>query len=138
MSLDPERVAGFVGDIRHSRTRLRAIAEMTEQEFLSDADSQDIARSRLLTAIQAALAICYHICAKELDHVPKDYAGCFDRLGEAGIIDVGLAARLAQMARFRNRLVHVYWDTDYRQVHRIIRDDLDDLESFVQSAEKLL
>lgn len=30
------------------------------------------------------------------------------------------------------------WDTDYRPVHRIIRDDLDDIESFVQSVEKLL
>ncbi len=138
MSLDSERIAGFVGDIRQSRTRLRAIAELGEQEFLADADSQDIARSRLLTAIQAALGICYHLCAKELDFVPTDYAGCFDKLGEEGIINTDLATRLAQMARFRNRLVHVYWDTDYSQVYGIIRDDLNDLESFVVAVEKLL
>ena len=44
MSLDSERIAGSVSDIRHSRTRLEAIIEMGEEEFLADADSQDIAR----------------------------------------------------------------------------------------------
>lgn len=138
MKLDPERVAGFIADIRQSSSRLRSIGTMPEGEFLSDPDAQDIARSRLLTAVQAALGICYHICAKELDYVPKDYAGCFDKLGQAGVIDAQLATRLVQMARFRNRLVHLYWDTDYRQVHRIIRDDLADLETFVQTVERFL
>ncbi|MHB8867804.1 MAG: type VII toxin-antitoxin system HepT family RNase toxin [Thermoleophilia bacterium] len=138
MSLDSERIAAFVSDIRQSRTRLVAIAALDEQEFLADADSQDIARSRLLTAIQAALAICYHVCAKEFDHVPDDYAGCFNKLGETGTLSAELATRLARMARFRNRLVHVYWNTDYRQVHRILRENLDDLEDFVRAVEKLL
>jgi len=42
------------------------------------------------------------------------------------------------MARFRNRLVHLYWDTDFRLVHRIIRDELDDLEAFAQAVEGLV
>lgn len=138
MRLDPERVAGFVADIRRSRSRLGTIAAMDERAFLGDADSQDIARSRLLTAIQAALGICYHVCATEYDHVPNDYAGCFEKLGETGDLDPGLAARLAQMARFRNRLVHVYWDTDHGQVHRILRENLDDLDDFVRAVERLL
>ncbi|MCZ7662864.1 MAG: DUF86 domain-containing protein [Thermoleophilia bacterium] len=138
MSLDQERVAKFVGDIRQSRDRLLRIAEMPEKDFLTDLDSQDIARSRLLTMIQAALGICYHVCAKEFDYVPSDYAACFSRLGEAGLLDPGLAARLVAMARFRNRLVHLYWETDYRIVHGIIRNDLPDLDSFVLAVEKLL
>ena len=111
---------------------------MPEEEFLADADSQDIARSRLLTMIQAALGICYHVCAKELDYVPSDYAACFSRLGEAGLLEPELADRLVTMARFRNRLVHLYRDTDYRVVHRIIRDDMLDLDDFVLAVEKLL
>lgn len=138
MTLDAERIAGFVGDIRQSRARLVRIAEMSVEDFLADPDSQDIARSRLLTAIQAALGICYHVCAKELSCVPVEYAACFRRLGEAGIINRDLTARLVEMARFRNRLVHLYWDTDYRLVHRIIRADLDDLGAFVSAVEALL
>jgi len=138
MRLDAERIAGFVGDIRHSRARLLRIAEMSEEDFLADPDSQDIARSRLLTAIQAALGICYHVCAKELSYVPSEYSACFKRLGEAGIIDQELTTRLVEMARFRNRLVHLYWDTDFRLVYRIIRVDLDDLETFARVVEGLL
>jgi uncharacterized protein YutE (UPF0331/DUF86 family) len=138
VKLDAERIAGFVGEIRHSRARLLRIAEMSEEDFLADPDSQDIARSRLLTAIQAALGICYHVCAKELSYVPTEYSACFKRLGEAGIIDQELTSRLVEMARFRNRLVHLYWDTDFRLVHRIIRVDLDDLEAFARAVEGLL
>lgn len=39
-------------------------------------------------------------------------------------LDRNRVAGLTAMARFRNRLVHVYWDTDYAQVHGIIRGDL--------------
>lgn len=49
-----------------------------------------------------------------------------------------LTARLVEMARFRNRLVYLYWDTDFRLVHRILREDLDDLEAFARAAEPLL
>jgi len=40
--------------------------------------------------------------------VPEDYAECFRSLGEGHLIDRGLADRLAQMAQFRGRLVHLY------------------------------
>ncbi len=53
MKLDPERVAGFIADIRQSSSRLRIIGSISEEEFLTDPDAQDIARSRLLTAVQA-------------------------------------------------------------------------------------
>lgn len=111
---------------------------MTEEDFLSDEDSQDIARSRLLTAIEAALNICYHVSAKRMKKVPEDYAECFRLLGDEGLIDRDLAQRLSQMARFRNRLVHIYWDIDYRQVFEIIKQDLTDLEEFSNQVLELL
>lgn len=37
---------------------------------------------------------------------------------------------LAQMARFRNLLVHVYWKIDYGQVYDVIVTRLDDLRAF--------
>lgn len=41
------------------------------------------------------------------------------------------------MVRFRNRLIHIYWDTDYAQVFRIIREDLGDLRAFVRAVGRL-
>jgi uncharacterized protein YutE (UPF0331/DUF86 family) len=127
-----------LNDINRSINRLRAFQSFSKEAFLADEDSQDIARSRLLTGIEAALNLCYHIVARELNQVPEDYADCFIRLGRAGKISKGLSDRLAQMAKFRNRLVHLYWDIDYGEVYSIICNDLKDLEDYVREVSKLL
>ncbi|MBW2066568.1 MAG: DUF86 domain-containing protein [Deltaproteobacteria bacterium] len=138
MKLDHDRIRARLQDISKSLIRLRRFQEVSKEDFLSDEDSQDIARSRLLTAIEAALNICYHISAKELKKVPEDYAECFQFLGDEHLIDPDLAVRLSQMARFRNRLVHLYWDIDYGQVYEIIKNDIDDLEEFSNQVVRLL
>jgi len=62
---------------------------------------------------------------------PEDYADCIAILGEIGVIQADLRARLVRMARFRNLIVHLYWKVDDREVHRVIREDLTDLERYL-------
>jgi uncharacterized protein YutE (UPF0331/DUF86 family) len=132
MRLDPDRVRTKLQDITRALDRLQSIQSQGQKSFLADEDSQDIARSRLLIATEAALNICYHTAAKKLHKVPEDYAQCFQMLGEAGLIPEDLASRLSMMARFRNRLVHMYWDIDYCQVYEILSENLKDLDEFSQ------
>jgi len=132
MRLDPDRVRTKLQDITRALDRLQSIQSQGQKSFLGDEDSQDIARSRLLIATEAALNICYHTAAKKLHKVPEDYAQCFQMLGEAGLIPKDLASRLSMMARFRNRLVHMYWDIDYCQVYEILSENLKDLDEFSQ------
>ncbi len=89
-------------------------------------------------AIEAALALCYHISAKRLNRVPDEYAECFGLLGNAGVIPISLGERLQQMARFRNLLVHMYWKLDYGQVYDIVRGNLNDLRVFAAGIARLL
>ena len=138
MELNTDRLRSKVNDISRSLTRLREFQAMSKAEFLADEDAQDIARSRLLTGIEAALNICYHLAAKRLRTVPEDYGQCFTLLGDAGLISHELAHHLAMMARFRNRLVHLYWSIDYGQVYEIIANSLDDLESFAAQTTRLI
>ncbi len=138
MKLDDDRIRAKLQDISRALMRLERFQEMGKGDFLSDEDSQDIARSRLLTAIEAALNICYHINARMMKRVPEDYAECFRSLGEGHLIDRGLAGRLSQMAQFRNRLVHLYWDIDYEQVYDIIQHDIKDLKDFSNQVLRLL
>lgn len=125
-------------DIENSTQRLRLLGKMSLEEFLSDEDSQDIARSRLLIAIEAAINICYHIVAKRLKRVPTEYGQCFKLPGEAGLIPAELAGRLALMCGFRNRLVHLYWKIDYKLVYEIIHSHLSDLDLFVKEINAFL
>lgn len=130
MTLDHDRIRDKLQDIQKSLERLQKLRSLGRDKFLADEDSQDIARSRLLSAIEAALNICFHVTAKKLKSVPEDYGDCFRNLGQASLIDPSLAERLADMARFRNRLVHLYWDIDYSSVYDIIEHHLADLENF--------
>ena len=92
----------------------------------------------MLVAIEAALALCFHVSAKRLQKVPEEYAGCFTVLQEAGLLPTDLTNRLREMARFRNLFVHVYWKIDYGQVYDVIQTRLDDLRAFRSTMAELL
>jgi uncharacterized protein YutE (UPF0331/DUF86 family) len=119
-------------------SRLERFQGLTRDAFLADRDSLDIACYRLLVAIEAALALCYHISAKRLRRVPEEYAECFSILHEAGILPADLAGRLQQMTKFRNLLIHMYWKVDHGRVFDVIHRDLGDLRAFAAAAASLL
>lgn len=138
MTLNPDVVRARCAEIEESVQRLEALAATSLADFLADRDAQDIASYRLLVAIEAALALCYHVSSRRLRTTPADYAGCFALLGEAGILAPDLTARLRSMAKFRNLLVHVYWEVDHRRVHAAMREDLGDLRAFAAAVVGLL
>ncbi len=122
---------------RH-RIEQHQAAELARDQFLADQDTLDLACYRLLVAVEAALALCYHVSAKQLRKVPEEYAKCFGMLREAGVLPAGLAGRLQHMARFRNPLVHMYWKIDYGQVYDVIHRNLHDLRGFAAAVIPLL
>ena len=139
MRLNPEKVYNKFRDIKESIDRLRAFKELPLEAFLEDQDKKDVASFRLIVATEAAIDLCLHISARLLKKVPEEYAGCFGLLADEGLIDKGLALRLSDMARFRNLLVHRYWQIDYSRLYRIITgQDLNDLEDFVRSVSNLM
>ena len=125
------RIFRAIEDIEKSIGRLKKLGELSLDSFLANEDYQDIARSRLLIAIEACINICYHLVAKKLKKVPHSYSHCFEILGDMGFITPELARSLSAMCRFRNRLVHLYWDIDYRLVYDIMHANLTDMEKFI-------
>lgn len=138
MNLNADLVRQRCAEIEESVSRLERVKAVPRKEFLADQDLLDIACYRLLVAIEAALALCYHITAKRLRKVPEEYAASFGMLGDAGIISPELSMRLQQMARFRNLLVHLYWKIDYEQVYDVVQHNLGDLRQFQAAVVRLL
>lgn len=138
MSINGDLVRSRCQDITDSLNRLERIAQQPREMFVEDRDAQDIACYRLLVAIEAALALCYHIAAHKLERVPEEYAECFQVLGSQGVIPEDLSTRLQGMARFRNLLIHMYHRVDYGRVHEIIRHDVQDLRAFCSEVIKLI
>ena len=138
MTLNPDVIRSRCAEIEDSVQRLESLAALPLADFLSDRDVQDVASYRLLVAIEASLALCYHVSARQLRTAPSDYADCFALLGEAGIIASDLADRLKDMARFRNLLVHVNGKSNHQQVHAALQENLGDLRAFSASIASLL
>lgn len=138
MTLNADLVSARCTEITDSLGRLERIRGIPRDQFLGDQDTMDIACYRLLVAIEASLALCYHVSARRLLKVPEEYAECFELLRTAGIIHSELCERLQKMARFRNLLVHVYWKLDYGQVHDVIQNRLGDLRDFAAAVAQLL
>ncbi|MBW1930949.1 MAG: DUF86 domain-containing protein [Deltaproteobacteria bacterium] len=137
--IDQEKIFAKISDITESIQRLRSIGQMNLEEFLKNQDARDIASFRLIVCTEAAIDICLHLSAKLLKKVPEDYASCFGLLASHNMIEKELSGKLAQMARFRNLLVHRYWEIDYVRLYNIIAgDDLNDLEEFIRSIKRII
>lgn len=138
MTLNTDLIRTRCNQIEESVSRLDRLQALSRDAFLADQDTLDLACYRLLVAIEAALALCYHVSAKRLHRVPEEYAQCFANLRDAGIIPADLTERLQQMARCRNLLVHMYWRIDYGQVYDILHRNLQDLRTFAAAIALLV
>jgi uncharacterized protein YutE (UPF0331/DUF86 family) len=130
--LDRIRVRDLLGQIGESRRRLDELARLPEAEFLADYRNTESAKYLLIVAIEAAIDTCNHIVACRGGRAPADYADCFSILADLGAIEAALADHLKRMARFRNLLVHLYWQVDNQRVHQMMQSELGDLDSFCE------
>jgi uncharacterized protein YutE (UPF0331/DUF86 family) len=135
--LNNDKIYSKFRDIRESIERLTAFKDISLEAFLHDRDKQDIASFRLIVATEAAIDMCLHIAAAVFKQVPEEYAGCFRLLYDNGLIDLNVSNRLSRMARFRNLLVHQYWEIDYSRMYDIITgSDVGDLEELIRQINR--
>ena len=109
---------------------LKDIAKKPVNTFLKDKILLGSAKYYLQVSIECCLDVANHIIASERFRVPKDYADSFKVIEEEGLVSGELGKRLQQMAKFRNRLVHLYGDIDDKNVHQYINKDVKDLVEF--------
>lgn len=109
---------------------LRDISSTPLESFLKDRILTGSAKYYLQVSIECCLDVANHIIASERLRAPRDYADSFAVIEEKGLIAPEFGQRLRRMAKFRNRLVHLYGEIDDAFVHEIISHDLKDLEDF--------
>ena len=125
------RIRRYVGD-------LRSWSGITLDDFLRNRERQYAVLHALQLAIEACIEIGSHICSADGLGVPSSYAEIFDFLERAGIVDPSLARDLRAMARFRNRIVHFYWEVDLGEVYRILTTHPRDFDRFLKAVELYL
>jgi uncharacterized protein YutE (UPF0331/DUF86 family) len=127
-----EKIRHKLRAIKTCLEKLEELKKNREDEFLSDYKLTDTARHNLQIAVEAMLDIANHIIARHSFEIPKRNADSFIILCKHGILSREMRATYAAMARFRNRIVHMYDDVDNREVYRILQEHLNDYDSFVR------
>lgn len=136
--IDSARIRDLLGIIADSVHKLRQLARSSREEFLQDFRNTESAKYLLVKATEAALDICNHLISRVGGRAPQDYADCFTVLGELHVIPPDLTRRLKRMARFRNLIVHLYWQVDDVRVYEILQNDLGDLDEYQTQIAKYL
>lgn len=133
-----EKIKVLAGEIKQALGNLRDYSHISMEKVLNDSTILGSIKYNLIVAIQSCIDICNHIVAKEQVRAPEDYADCFRILGEMDILKKDFAERLMKMARFRNLLVHLYWQVNNQRIYEILTKELDDFDHFLDELGKYL
>jgi uncharacterized protein YutE (UPF0331/DUF86 family) len=135
---DQERILKLVSEFRKSQKRLQKLAKLGQEKFLSDPDKIASAKYHFILAIESGIDMCNHIISRNGFRVPEDYGDTFRVMTEEGAFEESFSEQLIKMAKFRNRLVHLYWEIDDARIYTILKDHLGDLKEFLESIASFL
>lgn len=135
---DRDVVIRLVSELRRSLERFDRLSRVAEPDFLKDADKVGSAKYHFIVAIESCIDLCNHLISRNRLRAPEDYGDTFRVLSEAKILPARFADELVAMAKFRNRLVHLYWEVSDRQVHQILGNRLPDFNRFLKSLSDYL
>jgi uncharacterized protein YutE (UPF0331/DUF86 family) len=132
LEFNSDKVRKITSEILSALERLEELKQIPRETFFSDPHKIASAKYNFIVAIEGALDICNHVIAKNALRTPEDYADTFKVLAERGAFDADFTNTLVQMARFRNRLVHIYWEVDNSELYALLQARLDDIRVFLK------
>ena len=135
---NPDKIAKLVSELRRAVARLDSLRGTGRGTFLGDPDKIGSAKYNFIIAIEAAIDICNHVISQNGFRTPEDYADTFQVLSEQGAFDKEFCGSLKEMARFRNRLIHLYWEVDDENIYEILRTRLGDFKKYLDDMAMFL
>jgi uncharacterized protein YutE (UPF0331/DUF86 family) len=129
-----ERIKEHLKHLQRYQLLLKDSQKIPQEQFLND----DIRVSSVERFLHLAIESCLNIGNRLISilqfeipvETPETYADIFVSLYRMKILSKDLSDRMILMAKFRNRLVHLYWDIDRRELYRIIHEDISDFSKF--------
>jgi len=130
--MDRVLITEKIESLRRCVRRIQDKRVATVEELQEDWDTQDILSVNLTRAVQLCVDIAAHLVAETDRPSPDTMAGAFDHLHDMGVLAGDLADRLKGAVGFRNVAIHAYRDIDWRIVHTITHERLDDFRQFAR------
>jgi uncharacterized protein YutE (UPF0331/DUF86 family) len=124
-----ERISWVQGMVRS----IRDLSLGTYEEFSSDPRNLAAAESYLRRGLEALLDFGRHILAKGFGIGVSEYKEIANELNRKGVLTNGEAAKMRQLAGYRNRMVHFYHEISGKELHDILTLDLEDIEAVLEA-----
>lgn len=129
--LDINKIKNLVSEIQENTEALKEFSVMTLEEFKADKKNYGLCEHYLRRVLEGVLTIGTHILSR-LPVKTKDYQEIILSLGKLEIIPKDFAEKNKQLASYRNRMVHIYWEISPDEIHKIIKEHLGDIEKFCE------
>lgn len=136
-NLDFKKIKLRTEEIENALKEIREYIAIPEENFWKDHRNILAIEQLLLRAIEAAGGICIHIAAKKLKRGVENIADCFELLEKEQLLKSNLSLKLRNMVKFRNKLIHRYWEINDKNILEYARNDLKDFEDFTQAINDL-
>ena len=135
MTIDTDKIERFLIEIRENVKKLNIIKDYGKVAFTDDFRNYNSSLRLLQVSIESMINIANHIIARRSFRAPKDFSDAFRVLCENGIISQSDLKTYLKMVKFRNRIVHLYWDLDLDFVFNLLENNLFD---FINFANKII
>ncbi|WP_294184229.1 DUF86 domain-containing protein [Clostridium sp.] len=135
-NIDLPKVKQRIMFMQDNLEKLNKLRRIDKDVFVKDFRNVDSAKYLLQVTIEAMLDISNHIIARNRWGSPKTNKESFEILAERGIIEKRYINTYFTMAKFRNRIVHMYFDINNGMIYEIIQNNLRDLEAFIKTIVK--
>jgi uncharacterized protein YutE (UPF0331/DUF86 family) len=127
--VDDDRASVRLRRLEELIDSLEEIRGKGEEAYLGDPGLRAMTERWLELAIQVCIDLGTQVLAERPGPTPGKYAEVFEIFGREGSLPKDLAERLAEAAKQRNVLVHLYLEIDDKKVFESL-SHLDDLRRF--------
>jgi len=135
---DANRLAKNRADLLSARSGIQTLVAADQSAFLSDPRNVLAVKYLLVQAVETISDTCQHLLGKGKGIACVGYVDCILKAGEQKIISISLSNKLRRLADLRNHLIHRYWTIDDSEVHRLCRENSDDLKAFADQVDRFI
>ncbi len=125
--------AGKIELIAQNIQRIKDLDLHPREAFLGEEINAAAGESCLLRALEALLNLGRHILARAFGVAVVEYEEVGPKLAEKDVLPEALAEKLSKEGRYRNRLVHMYFEVTPEELHGVFTNELADIEDIADS-----
>ena len=130
--VNPEKVVWLIEKLREYVAQLNQLKKLPKDILVKQFTNVNSAKYLFQVAIECCLDIGNHVVASEGFRSPYDYKDIFKVLNENKIIPDNFLDTAVSMAKFRNRLVHLYWEVDSDKIFGFLQNNLGYFDEYIK------